>query len=362
MISVRGVARAAVAAMVLLAAGVARADTHAPWPTDWNNWNDAALWANVGNAGNAGELSGAGAGGYGADRICGAVDYNYKIGKFEVTAGQYAQFLNAVAKTDTYGLYNPAMWTDSTYGCRIQRGGSSGSYTYSVASDWANRPVTFVSWGDAARFANWLTQGKPSGSQNLSTTEDGSYYLNGATTNEALVAVNRKPNAKYVVPSEDEWYKAAYYDPNKPGGAGYYDYPTGKDTMPSNNLTDPDLDPDHNANFYYGHWTLGSPYYRTVVGEFENSESPYGTFDQGGNVAEWTDAVMSSVSRGERGGSFRGTQSGAYDWLNASVRSSTGASIDAAAMGFRIAEVPEPATLSLLALGGLLLLRRRAKS
>ena len=55
----------------------------------------------VGNVGNAGELSGAGAGGRGPDRICGAVDYAYNIGKYEVTNAQYAEFLNAAAATDT---------------------------------------------------------------------------------------------------------------------------------------------------------------------------------------------------------------------------------------------------------------------
>jgi formylglycine-generating enzyme required for sulfatase activity len=344
-------------AVLFLACGVSMGQTHAPWPADWNNWNDPAMWVTVGNPRNTGELSGVGAGGYGPDRVCGAVDYTYKIGKFEVTAGQYIQFLNAVAKTDAYGLYNTNMWTDATYGCRIQRNGSPGSYEYSVSSDWANRPVTFVSFGDAARFANWLTNGKTAGLQDLLTTEDGSYFLNGAMSNEDLVAVDRKPNAKYVVPNEDEWYKAAYYDPDKSGGAGYWNYPTGTDTMPSNDLVNPDG--GNNANFYYDHWTLGSPYYRTVAGDFENSESAYGTFDQGGNVWEWNEAAMSSVSRGERGGSFRGTQSGAADWLHASVRSSTGASIDAGSMGFRIAEVPEPATLAFLSLGGLVMLRKR---
>jgi len=77
----------------------------------------------VGNPGNAGELSGSGAWGVGPDRICGAVGYPYKIGKYEVTAGQYTAFLNAVAATDTDGLYNTSMWTDS-YGCKIQRSGA----------------------------------------------------------------------------------------------------------------------------------------------------------------------------------------------------------------------------------------------
>ena len=76
----------------------------------------------VGDPGNAGELSGAGAGGGGPDRICGAVGYIYKMGKYEVTAGQYCEFLNAVAQTDTYGVYETHMDYDaypSYWGCNI---------------------------------------------------------------------------------------------------------------------------------------------------------------------------------------------------------------------------------------------------
>ena len=71
-------------AVVLFVGGVAMGQTHAPWPTDWNDWSDPALWVAVGNAGNAGELSGSGAGGHNADRICGSVSYEYRIGKYEV--------------------------------------------------------------------------------------------------------------------------------------------------------------------------------------------------------------------------------------------------------------------------------------
>jgi len=236
----------------------------------------------VGNPGNAGELSGGGAGGYGPDRICGAVDYYYKVGKFEVTAGQFTEFLNAVAATDTYGLYSTAMWT-SDFGCKIERTGSSGSYAYSVAADWEDRPVNYISWGDAARFANWLTNGMPTGAQDLTTTEDGSYYLNGATSDAALLAVTREADAQYVIPTEDEWYKAAYHK-NDGATGDYFDYATSSDVVPSNDLVDPD--PGNNANFNHSDDTLGSPYWRTEVGEFENSSSPYGTFDQNGNVYE----------------------------------------------------------------------------
>jgi hypothetical protein len=134
----------------------------------------------VGNPGNAGDTR--------IQGNFGAVDHVYAIGKYEVTAGQYTVFLNAVAATDTYGLYHTWMDYDadpSRNGCNIKRQGTSGSYTYSVASDWADRPVNYVSWGDAARFANWLHNGQPTGAQDLTTTEDGSYFLNGMTSDES---------------------------------------------------------------------------------------------------------------------------------------------------------------------------------
>jgi formylglycine-generating enzyme required for sulfatase activity len=296
----------------------------------------------VGNPGNAGDTR------YNSISV-GAVPYAYQIGKFEVTAGQYTAFLNAVAASDTYALYNPAMANPSgALGCKIQRPGSPGSYAYSVASDWANRPVNYVSWGDAARFANWLHNGQPTGGQNISTTEDGSYFLNGATSDAALMGVTRKPNATWVIPSEDEWYKAAYYDPSKPGGAGYWDYPTKSNTPPINTLLSPD--PGNHANFYdfyrtgNGSYTIGSPYYRTEVGAFANSGSPYGTFDQGGNLWEWNETNVFGY-RGLRGGSF-GDSSYA---LLASYRYDYYPSDEHGYIGFRVASVPEPGILAMLA-------------
>ena len=295
----------------------------------------------VGNPGNAGEPSGTWAGGYGPDATCGAVDYVYRIGKYEVTAGQYTEFLNAVATTDAYGLYNTNMWS-SSYGCKIQRSGSSGSYTYSVAGDWANRPANYVSWGDAARFSNWLHNGQPTGAQGLGTTEDGSYFLDGATSQGALVLITREADATWVIPSEDEWYKAAYHA-NDGATANYFDYPISGDSAPSNDLINPD--PGNNANFYQYGYTIGSPYYRTEAGDFENSESPYGTFDQGGNVWEWNEASLFGTSRGLRGGFFPyyvgGGSAGddAYT-LHASSRDYGDPSYEGCGIGFRVAEVP----------------------
>lgn len=316
-------------------------------------------WVTVGDPGNVGELSGASAGGYGPDRICGAVDYTYNIGKYEVTNSQYREFLNAVAKTDTYGLYKTDM--AGPYG-GIDRSGSPGSYTYAAKGgdpNWDSRPVNYVSWGDAARFANWLTYGQPTGAQGLATTEDGSYYLGGATTPEALQAVTRKTGALYVIPSGDEWYKAAYH---KGAGtnAGYWDYATGSDVVPTAEAP-PGTDPvNGSANYYVGGYVDPS-YYTTEVGAYDAkpSDSAYGTYDQAGNLWEWNEAIPAEGSRGLRGGSFYNDGGGdGSATLHAAFRPWDGPMEQNAGRGFRVAEVPEPATLSLLVLGGLVLLRR----
>jgi formylglycine-generating enzyme required for sulfatase activity len=341
MISVIGVARAAVVAAVcvfLVSAAAAAVNIET---------------VTVGNPGNAGEGSGQSYGGYGPERICGAVAYEYNIGKYEVTAGQYTAFLNAVAATDTYGLYNTNMWS-SVYGCKIQQSDSSGSYTYSVAADFANRPVNYVSWGDAARFTNWLHNGQPTtGGQGPSTTEDGAYYLNGATSNGQLLAVSREADWKWAVTSEDEWYKAAYHKNDGVTG-NYWDYPTSSNAAPGRDMADAS---GNNANIYGTPYPIDSGKYTTVAGEFQNSASPYGTFDQGGNVWEWTEAVIVGSFRGYRGGSFIADG----DSLRAAGRIADSPTIESFGVGFRVSEVPEPATMSLLALGGLGMLVRRLR-
>ncbi len=150
--------------------------------------------------------------------VFGAVPYTFNMGKYDVTLGQYVQFLNSVAATDTYGLYNQPMGQlYRTLG--IRQSGSPGNYTYSVtgsAPSAANMPVFAVTWGDAARFCNWLDNGQPIGAEGLTTTESGAYYLNGATSATALMAVASTAHsgsgaAKYFIPTENEWFKAAYY-------------------------------------------------------------------------------------------------------------------------------------------------------
>jgi formylglycine-generating enzyme required for sulfatase activity len=140
----------------------------------------------------------------------------------------------------------------------------------------------------------------------------------------------------------------------------YFDYPTTTDTSPSNDLLSPDG--GNNANFHVApaDWTVDSPYYRTEAGEFESSDSPYGTFDQGGNVWEWTEAVAFAESdRVIRGGAFQYS----LDKLHAGSRMYGDPAygeegVHSNLSGIRVAQVPEPAMVGMLAIVAAALLRR----
>lgn len=313
-------------------------------------------WAIVGNPGNADEITnGVGHGG---------VDYTYRISKHEVTNAQYAEFLNAVASMDSFGgsdpmLYNTDMGSTTLGG--ITRSGSAGSYTYSVKSPavgqgpgntdytYDNKPVVFVSFFDAMRFTNWLHNGQGSG-----CTETGAYNISDGESE------TRSASAKYWIPSGDEWYKAGYYDPNAGGGSGaYYDFPTSTDSVPNNNL--PSGDTGNSVNFYDSGYTTGNQLYpMTDVGAYSLSESPYGTFDQGGNVWEWSELVIGSSigspGRGLHGGWFESNEF----FLRAYAVFVGSPTSEFEDRGFRVAAVPEPSTklLGAMSAAGLLMRRR----
>ncbi len=295
-----------------------------------HNWTVIETVA-IGDPGNPADTrAGAGSEGFGS------VDYEYHIGKYKITNEQYAAFLNAVAATDTYGLYHTNNGTNEHGG--IVRSGSSGNYTYAVRTpesginagqNMAKRPVHIISFYSAARFANWLMNGQPSGPQDASTTEDGFYTFDGQNNIIAERQDLRHPDNDVfwvALPTEDEWYKAAYYDPSANDGEGYYyRYPTRSDTVPVAELPPGG---ENSANF-------GSLINTTTdVDAYPLTYTYYGAFDMGGNAWERNDTIIDG-NRGRRGGAYNSAASGGT--LLSTHRNSLAATSLASGVGFRIA-------------------------
>ncbi len=149
----------------------------------------------------------------------GGVDYNYRMGTFEVTNSQYAEFLNAKAQSDPLGLYNSDMGlVGFPFPLRggITQSGPSGSYVYEVRPNMGDKPVASVSLYDVMRFANWMHNGQGTGD-----TDSGAYTLEGGTAMPSNAAtITRNPDAIWFLPTEDEWIKAAFYDPRTEAEGG----------------------------------------------------------------------------------------------------------------------------------------------
>lgn len=310
-------------------------------------------WVTVGSYGNPADTR------YDANGI-GAVGYTYQISKFEVTDSQYAEFLNAKDPTGTnsLGLYNTFMTTDASGGINYNSGSPDGS-KYAVKPGRDNSPVNFVDWFDAIRFANWMNNGGGTGD-----TETGAYTLLGGTPVPSNAStISRNLGALVWLPNMDEWYKAAYYDPL---AGHYWDYPTGTNDKPYS-VPPPGTaapDPANTANWFNddglanaynngyavnGTTTIDIPNENglTEVGSYKLSASPFGTFDQGGNVWEWIENLSASGNeRGTNGGSYT---DGYSNYMHASQQgvSQPPDAANNSAHGFRIASVPEPSTATL---------------
>ena len=282
-------------------------------------------WVTVGDPGNACDFQPQG--------CFGSVDRAYRIGKYEVTNAQYANFLNAVAQTDPHDLYKGNQGSGKG---GIDRDGSEGNYTYLPIAGRENMPVNYIEFYDTLRFANWLHNGSPTGPQGSATTEDGAYTITelGMSSNN----IYRNEGAKFFLTSEDEWYKAAYYDALS---SSFYDYASQSDSIINCSM------PGAGANKANCAGVVGD---LTPVGAYMSSISPNGTFDQSGNAQEWNESVNGSSGRVLRSGSFAAGHPFAQ---SASSRSSGNVVFPGQEfVGFRLASaIPEPSTALLVGTG-----------
>jgi formylglycine-generating enzyme required for sulfatase activity len=290
----------------------------------------------------------------------GAVATSFQIMKYEFTNQQYTDFLNSVdaSGTNPNSVYNTDMGSEPRGGISFTSGNASGS-KYAVRSNMGDKPVNYVSWFDAARVSNWYQNGATSSS----STETGAYTLNGETSGNAP-AVN--PAATFYIPTEDQWYKAAYY---QGGGtnAGYWNYATQSDTAPTPvTAGETGIGSAGNTGNFANYnqaadWNSQNGNVTTVG--TNGGASAYGAFDMSGNLFEWNDLTGAAGSSLRlRGGYWNNNAFG----LSSSFRYTFGPSFEVDFIGFRLASpvaVPEPSTwvmgLAGIACAGWGALRRR---
>lgn len=266
----------------------------------------------------------------------GRVDYVYQIGRYEVTNAQYIAFLNAVDPngSNSLNLYNTNMGSQLNGGIILNSTADPGA-KYSVRSNKGQRPVNYVSAEDAMRFANWVSTGQGSNS------DSGAYDLANATMADVErqdfnEVVTGTVAPRWYVANVNEWYKAAYYSGS---GSTYFTYATGTNTTPT--AAAPSANPSDNDNRvnYNNAVDVTGVGNLTIVGAYQNSQSPYQAFDMSGNVMEWTDdRVNEDGDRPVTGGAYNEDAFG----ISKAFRYNAPYTDEGDFLGFRLVLIPEP--------------------
>ena len=284
-------------------------------------------FVNIGNAGNTDDL---GAGGGISSSPYGGVSYGYRMGKYEISQ-------DAITKATAGGLASVV----------------AGAHT-------GNEPAALMTWFEAAAFVNWLNDQRTPGLR--------AYNLTGVTSLTPWASVDawqaggenlyRHKDAFYFLPSEDEWYKAAYHK-NDGVTANYWDYATASNSIPTQALSDGTLA----GSAVFEGSEAGFPADPADV-NLAGGLSPYGTMGQNGNVWEWQESAFdginnsSSENRAIRGGGWFDPEG----FLRASLRFGISPTLSYSDVGFRVASVPEPSCAMLMIGSGLVFLARRRRA
>ncbi|MBM4109547.1 MAG: formylglycine-generating enzyme family protein [Phycisphaerae bacterium] len=269
----------------------------------------------------------------------GAVPYEYRIMRTEVTNAQWVRFLNAYAPYytgDPWALQLTGMWIYRTAG---------GAYEVEPGADqW---PVE-IGWRLAAIYCNWLHNDMGSEAWAFKT---GAYDVSTFTVNQWGLPIEqstRSPGARFWIPSWDEWAKAAFYDPNRygPGREGYWRLPRGSNEPLISGL------PEAGGQTNAGAAMPGSiPH--MPVGSYPHVRSPWGLLDVSGGEREWTE-WRDGADRAAFGSRIRGSMGGEFidgPWLLGSTTFSRS--------GVRLAApIPSPSALCVLGVHWLLFGRR----
>jgi len=266
-------------------------------------------FVDIGYAGNAPDTAG-----------FGAVDYDYRVGKYEVTLDQ---FDNACAADNRIGVGSEVDGQEDFW--------NDGTRTVGIGA-----PAVFTTFYKALKFCNWLTTG---------SAYDGAYQFNGsgvfqAVDREAAVLAYGKV---YLLPTENEWYKAAYF---KPDASGYSIYANGSDDVAD--LVHGTANGWNYNDSADGGYVNAAPNYTWETGF--GAQEQNGTYDMMGNVFEWTESELGGDSdwsyyRVIRGGSFDSTQYA----MSSSYRNGMNPLGYGSSVGFRVAAIPEPSCALLIA-------------
>ena len=247
----------------------------------------------------------------------GAVPYNYRVGTYEISQLQ-------ITKATQVGMANV----------------SAGAWTN-------NQPAANLSWYEAAAFVNFLnTNSGKTAAYNLTFTTN--WSMAPWSSEQAWTAggtnLYRNKDAYYFLPSENEWYKAAYYNA---AGTNYFLYPTAGNTAPVPVASGTNV----GAAVYDQPYEQGPADVNSAGGL-----SLYGTMGQGGNAMEWMETAADGTNNSPT--EVRTIRGG--DWATPELflvssgdlaRGQSDPYLESNGMGFRVASIPEPSTYALLLLG-----------